>query len=63
MRETGKGTRERGKMDFVPEGAWTKHCLWLERRQMWHIGKWRLIKLKEKPCVRMRCLISIGHIN
>lgn len=30
MRETGKGTRERGKMGFVPEETWTKHYLLLE---------------------------------
>ena len=24
----------------------TKDCLWIERRQMWTIGKWQFIKVK-----------------
>ena len=60
MREKGKGTRERGKR-FL---SWrSKDCLWIERRQMWPIGKWQFIKVKGDPCVRMRCLILIGHVN
>ena len=39
----------------------TKDCLWIEKRQMWHIGKWQFIKVKEKPCVRMRCLIEYAN--
>ena len=28
-----------------------KYCLWIERRQSWHIGKWWFTKVKkETPC-------------
>jgi hypothetical protein len=33
------------------------------RRHMWTTGKWYILMEKEKPCVRMRCLILIGHVN
>jgi hypothetical protein len=61
MRKKGKGKRERGQNCL----SWseTKDSLWIERRQMWTIGKWRFIKAKGKDSVRMRCLILIGHMN
>ena len=51
MGEKGKGTKERGEKrqgrsgrGICPGG--TKDCLWIERRQMWPIGKWQFIKVK-----------------
>jgi hypothetical protein len=42
MREKGKGIKGE-------EGA--KDSLWIERRQMWHIGKWQFIKVQgETSC-------------
>ncbi|KRY96827.1 hypothetical protein T4B_1446 [Trichinella pseudospiralis] len=35
-----------GKGYFIPEG--TKDCLWIERRQMWPIGKWQFIKVSQR---------------
>ena len=35
-REMEKGTRERGR-DICPRE--TNDCLWIEGRQMWHMGK------------------------
>jgi len=32
--------------DIHPGGA--KDCLWVERRQMWLIGKWQFLKGKEE---------------
>lgn len=62
--EKGKGTR-RGRKGgvFLLGRSRTKDCLWGERRQMWHKGKWQFIKVQEEACVRMRCLIVIGHLN
>lgn len=41
--------RERGGRDICPEG--TQDCLWIEKKQMWPIGKWQFIKKKgEPPC-------------
>ena len=41
----GKGIREREEGHF----SWrTKDCLWIERRQMWHIVKWGITKVKRK---------------
>ena len=49
MREKGKGTRDREK-GYLSWG--TKDCLWIKRRQMWPIGKWRFIKVNEEtPCL------------
>lgn len=45
------------------EEQWAKGCLWIERRQIGPIGKWRFIKKKGKTHVRIRCLILIGHNN
>jgi hypothetical protein len=42
-RKNGKGTRKAGK--HICFGG-TKGCLWIKRRQMWHIGKWQFIKGK-----------------
>ena len=39
MREKQEGTREYG---ICPRG--TKDCLWIERGQVWHMGKWWVIK-------------------
>ena len=61
MREKGKGTREREEEYLSWSG--TKDCLWIERRQMWHMGERQFIKVQGEPCVRMRCLILIGHVN
>jgi hypothetical protein len=36
-RHSGKGTREREVGYLSWKGA--KDCLWIDRRQMWHIGK------------------------
>ena len=42
MNEKGKGARKRGRGICAPTvGRETKDCLWIERRQMWPIGKWR----------------------
>lgn len=38
----GKGTRK--KEGICPPG--TKDCLWIERRQMWSIGKGWFIKVQ-----------------
>jgi hypothetical protein len=48
MKERGekKGTREISKGHLSLTG--TKDCLWIERRQMWSIGKWLFIKVKGK---------------
>ena len=65
--KTGNGReREENKGEGDVCLSWrgvTKDCLWIERRQMWLKGKWQFIKVKGKPCVRMRCLILIGHVN
>lgn len=58
MREKGKGTRERGKRDICPRG--TKYFLWIERQQMWPIGKWGSVKGKRKT---PHWLAFIGHVN
>ena len=51
----------RGHSCICPGG--TKNCLWIDGRQMRLIGRWKFIKGKGKPCVRMRCLILIEHVN
>ena len=63
MREKGKGTREREEEYLSWSG--TKDCLWIERRQMWPIGKWQFIKGKENrpPHVRTRRLVFIEHAD
>ena len=50
-----------GQGYLSPSG--TKECLWIERRQPRTIGKWRFIKVKGKPCVRMKCLILNRLVN
>lgn len=40
-----------------------KDCPWIERRQMWPIGKWQFIVVKGDPRVKMRCLIFTDHVN
>jgi hypothetical protein len=57
----GEGNTGHLSMVFFPEVNRTKHCLWVEMRQMWAIGKWQFIKERRKPCVWMRSLILIGH--
>lgn len=57
-REVNKGE---GKWVFVLEGM--KDCLWIEKRQMWPIRKWEVIKVRGATLIRMRCLILSGHVN
>lgn len=38
----GKGNEREGRYLFQK----TKDCLWVERRQTWHIGKWWFIRVK-----------------
>lgn len=60
--EDRKGAREMGQGCLSQTG--TKGCLWVERRQTWHIGKCRFIKVQVgKPQVRMRCLILVRQVN
>lgn len=58
-----KRKREKGKrwQYICPRG--TLDYLWIHRRKIWHIGKWKLIKERGETLDRMRCLILIGHVN
>ena len=57
MREKGKGTKER---DFVLGWGDGSKGLPLERDT--DMAHRKCLKVKGKPCVRMRCLILIGHV-
>jgi len=52
IEDEGEGGRSQGRQgrNFCP-GCGAKYCLWIERKQTWPTGKWRLIKVKEEtPC-------------
>lgn len=55
----GRGVRERGQVYLSQDDK----GLLLGREKTRPIGKWRFIKVKGKPRVRMRCLVLIGHVN
>jgi hypothetical protein len=42
-----EGNNGEGSGVFVQERVGTRDCLWIERRQMLHIGKWQFIKVQE----------------
>lgn len=56
----GRGTREMER-DICLQG--TKDGLWIKRGQKWPIGKCWFIKVKGKPCIRMRCSTLSEHVN
>jgi hypothetical protein len=51
MKEKGEGGREKrrkGRCKEYLSQSGAKACLWIERRQMWPVGKWQFIKEKGK---------------
>lgn len=59
--KTEVGGRGKRWQHNCPRG--TKDCLWIHRRKMWHIEKWKFIKVRGETLVRMRCFVLIGHVN
>ena len=45
----GNKTEERVKGEGHSSWIVTKDCFWIERRQSWHTGKWKFIKVRGKP--------------
>lgn len=59
-KEQGEGGREGY---FSWEGAGQRTASGERGDRCRHKGKWQFIKVQEEACVRMRCLIVIGHLN
>lgn len=59
----GRGTRQRQEIEEDGEGEGRGDGVFGTEGQRTASGKWRFIKVQGKPCVRMRCLISTGHVN
>ena len=63
-RDRGQGEEKRTRKKGKGNLSWRDKGLPLHREEKdGSTGKWLFIKVKEKPCVRMKCLILIGHIN
>ena len=59
--QKGKSNIRIGGKDIYPGG--TKDCLWIQRRQLWSIGKTQFVKGRGIYKARMSWFVFINHIN
>ena len=43
----GEGNKGEGAKVYLSWSG-TKDCLWIESRQVWHIGKWQFVKIQRE---------------